>query len=237
MMDASPDPVRLPFRDRADAGRQLAPHLRRFAGRQPVVVLGLPRGGVPVAHEVAVHLGAALDVLVVRKLGVPGHEEFAMGAIASGGVRVLQHDVIAGLGIPASVVEQVTATEARELARREAAFRGGRPPIGVEHAVVILVDDGAATGATMLAAVRALRERRPARLVAAAPVMSPAARVALAAAADACVTLATPEPFRGVGHWYRDFDQTSDAEVVALLAQAAARERPPRGDAGHAVTR
>jgi putative phosphoribosyl transferase len=205
------------FHDREDAGRRLARQLVHLAGRTNLIVLGLPRGGVPVAYQVAQALGAGLDVLVVRKLGLPGHEELAIGAVASGGVRVVNDEVVTALRIPPEMLDRVAALEQRELERRERAFRGDRPFPDLRQATVVLVDDGVATGSTMLAAVRALRQRHPALLVVAAPVMSVQARAALAAEADACVTLATPEPFYGVGTWYRDFAQTSDAEVIALL--------------------
>ena len=208
------------FRDRTHAGRELAGLLRAYAGRPDVVVLALPRGGVPVGYEVARALGAPLDVFVVRKLGVPGREELAMGAIAGGNVRVLNLDVVRGLGIPREVIERVTADEARELERRERAYRGeGRPPPPAPRGrTVILVDDGLATGSTMRAAVMALRELEPARIIVAVPVGAPEACAALGALADECVCLSTPHRFRGVGLWYDDFSQTSDAEVRELLS-------------------
>lgn len=211
------------FSNRAEAGRQLAGRLRHLAGRPNLRVLGLPRGGVPVAFEVATALKAPLDVLVVRKIGVPGHEELAMGAIATGGVRVVNPEVLSAIGISHQEFDEVVASEQRELERREQAFRKGRPFPDLREAVVVLVDDGVATGSTMVAALRALRQHSPAVLVAAAPVMSESARGALAREADSCVTLSTPEPFYGVGQWYRDFAQTSDAEVVELLERARAR--------------
>jgi predicted phosphoribosyltransferase len=211
-----------PFRDRRDAGRQLAERLREWADRPDVLVLALPRGGVPVGYEVARRLGAPLDVFVVRKLGVPGHEELAMGALATGGVRVLNPDVIGGLGIPTEVIEAVTAREAEELARRERAYRGDRPPAEVAGRVVILVDDGLATGATMRAAATAVRERGPSRVVVAAPVGAPDACRALRAVADDTVCLLTPGWFSAVGAWYDDFSPTTDAEVRDLLERAAA---------------
>jgi putative phosphoribosyl transferase len=218
------------FADRVEAGRQLAVHLRHLAGRSDIIVLGLPRGGVPVAFEVARALGAALDVFVVRKLGVPGHEELAMGAVATGGVRVINRDVVGALGISAPALEQVTASEMAELSRREQVYRRGRPLPSFKDATVILIDDGVATGATMLAAIRALRALGPAVIIAAAPVMSDSAERALRAAADSCVSVAVPEPFDGVGAWYGDFSQTSDAEVLALLERAAPA-RPLPGSA------
>jgi predicted phosphoribosyltransferase len=208
------------FTDRRDAGRQLAARLRHLAGRPKLVVLGLPRGGVPVAAEVANALDAPMDVFVVRKIGVPGHEELAMGAVASGGVRVLNSATITALGIPRHMVDEVTSAEQREVARRDRTYRRERPFPVLRDATVLLVDDGVATGSTMLAGLQALREFRPANLIAAAPVMSHQARAALARIADECVTVATPEPFYGVGQWYGDFSQTTDEEVLALLEQA-----------------
>lgn len=209
------------FADRREAGRRLAEKLRRYAGREDVLVLALPRGGVPVGFEVARELGAALDVMIVRKLGVPGHEELAMGAVASGGVRVLSEEIIAGLRVPQSAIEEVAAREAAELARRERLYRGGRPAPEVQGKTVILVDDGIATGATMRAAARALRKLGPARLVVAAPTGAPDSVAALEQQADEVVCLDTPEPFVAVGVWYDRFPQLSDAEVRALLAEAA----------------
>jgi len=222
------------FSDRVDAGRQLARRLRYLAGRPNLMVLGLPRGGVPVAFEVAKELGAPLDVLVVRKIGVPGQEELAMGAIATGGVRVVNEEILSAIGISRESFDHAAAAEERELERREQAFRKGRPFPDLRHAIVVLVDDGVATGSTMVAGLRALRQHSPAVLVAAAPVMSESARAALARVADACVTLATPEPFYGVGQWYRDFTQTSDSDVLELLARASARS-PGGGPGGSEV--
>lgn len=209
------------FSDRRDAGRQLAARLRYLAGRPGLVILGLPRGGVPVAAEVANALNGQLDVFVVRKLGVPGQEELAMGAVASGAVRVLNAEIVDGLGIRPNVIDEVTARERRELERRERAYRGDRQLPELRHATVVLVDDGVATGATMLAAVRALRALGPATIVVAAPVMSTSAHAALSREADACIAVATPAPFYGVGQWFRDFAQTSDAEVLTLLDHSA----------------
>jgi len=185
------------------------------------VVLGLPRGGVPVAYEVAVALRAPLDVFVVRKLGVPGHEELAMGAIASGGVRVVNRSVIEELGIPRSVFDAVAADEQQELERRERLYREQRPPLEVRNKSVIVTDDGLATGSTMRAATAALRQREPTRIVVAAPVAAAATCAALRPEVDAVVTVIQPEPFHGVGAWYADFRQTTDDEVRALLSAAA----------------
>lgn len=210
------------FSDRHDAGRQLASRLHRFAGRANLIVLGLPRGGVPVAAEVAAALGAPLDVFIVRKLGVPGHEEFAMGAIASGGVRVLSQDALRVLNLSREVVDAIAATEQRELDRREREYRRGRSFPDLHGATVILVDDGVATGSTMLAAVHALRQHGPSAIIAAAPVMSESAHHMLARAADRCEAVAVPEPFQAVGEWYYEFAETTDDEVRTLLRRAAA---------------
>lgn len=212
------------FRDRTDAGRALAADLAAYAGRDDVLVLALPRGGVPVGHEVARALGAPLDVFIVRKLGVPGHEELAMGAIASGGVRVLNEGVVQSLGIPPSIIDQVAAREQAELERREREYRAGRPAPDVRGRTVILVDDGLATGATMRAAVQALRLRGPARVVVAVPVSAEESREEFRQRVDEIVCSRTPSPFYGVGMWYEDFSQTTDAEVHELLARAQ-RER------------
>jgi predicted phosphoribosyltransferase len=197
-------------------------------------VLALPRGGVPVAYEVAAALHAPLDVFLVRKLGVPGHEEYAMGAIASGGVRVLNEEVVQGLGIPRFRIEAAAAREEQELARRERAYRGDRPPPEVRGRTVILVDDGLATGASMRAAVMALRRLQPARIVVAVPTAAPETCEQMRGLADEVVCATTPEPFRAVGLWYEDFPQTSDEEVGALLAQA--RQTHKEGDSIHAGT-
>ncbi len=212
------------FRDRADAGRALARRLGAYAHRADVIVLALPRGGVPVAHEVARALGAPLDVLVVRKLGIPWNEEYAMGAIASGGERLLDEQVVRELGISAEAVDEVARREQRELERREGAYRGGRPAPDLHGRIAILVDDGLATGSTMRVAVRAARRQRPARVVVAAPVAAPEACALLRTEADEVVCDQMPEAFLGVGRWYRDFSQTGDEEVRALLAQ---RSRGP----------
>jgi putative phosphoribosyl transferase len=209
------------FRDRSDAGRRLAAQLTRYAGRPDVLVLALPRGGVPVAFEVAQALGAPLDVFLVRKLGMPGHEEFAIGAIASGGVRVVNEDTLRDYGISAQQVDAVAEAEQRELERRERQYRGPRPFPSVAGRTVILIDDGLATGSTMRAAVRALREEGPARIVVAVPTAPPETCADLRALVDDVVCLMTPEPFYAVGLWYEDFAQTTDDEVRELLERAA----------------
>ena len=209
------------FRDRVDAGRRLAKALLHLAGRQDVIVLALPRGGVPVGFEVARALGAPLDVFLVRKLGVPGHEELAMGAIASGGVRVINEAVVRASLISQDEIDRIAASEQRELDRREEAYRGGRPAPDLAGRTVILVDDGMATGASMRAAVAAVRAHRPARIIAAVPTAPPDACAALEAEADEALCLTTPVPFFAVGAWYDDFRQTTDAEVRELLEQAA----------------
>jgi predicted phosphoribosyltransferase len=203
--------------DRRQAGKLLAQRLEQYRAGPDVIVLGLPRGGVPVAYEVAQALDAPLDVFIVRKLGFPGHEEYAMGAIASGGVRVMNADV-AGMHLPQSIVDAATAREHKELERRERLYRGDRPPLDLRNRTVILVDDGLATGSTMRAAVQAVRLQQPRRIVVAVPVAAAATCNDLRADADEVVCMLTPEPFRAVGLWYRDFDQTSDGEVHALLA-------------------
>ena len=213
------------FRDRRAAGRLLAAKLARYAERPDVVVLALPRGGVPVAYEVARALGAPLDVFVVRKLGLPGHEEVAMGAVATGGVRVLNEQITRALAIPEHVIDAITAREQEELARRERVYRGDRPPLDVRGRTVILVDDGLATGATMQAAVQALRQQQPARIVVAVPTAAPETCEALRAKVDDVVCAVTPDPFYAVGLWYDDFSQTTDDEVRELLARSAESPR------------
>jgi predicted phosphoribosyltransferase len=215
------------FHDRAEAGRILADRLAHLAGRDDTIVLALPRGGVPVAREIADALGAPLDVFVVRKLGVPGHEELAMGAIATGDVRVLNEDVVRMLRVPAATLDAVAAEEARELHRREHEYRGGRPPVDVRGRVAILVDDGLATGATMRAAIAALRLLGPARIVVAVPVAARSTCEEFRALVDEIVCAMTPENFQAVGLWYADFSQTTDDEVRALLA--APGSAPPSG--------
>jgi putative phosphoribosyl transferase len=209
------------FKDRRDAGKQLAQELSAYAGRSDVIVLALPRGGVPVAYEVACALNAPLDIFIVRKLGLPGHEELAIGAIASGGVRVLNEDIVRALNIPGSVIDSIARRELQELERRERTYRGNRPPPEVRGRTVILVDDGLATGASMRAAVAALRAQNPARIVVAVPTAAPETCEAFESEVDEIVCAMTPEPFYGVGRWYEDFSQTTDEEVRALLEEAA----------------
>jgi predicted phosphoribosyltransferase len=211
----------LPFRDRIDAGRQLSRKLDRFKDKPDVVVLALPRGGVPVAYEVAGYLDAPLDVFLVRKLGVPGHEELALGAIASGGTRVLNDDVVQMARIPDHAIDAIAAREQRELERRESAYREGRPPAPVHGRTAILVDDGLATGATMLAAARAVRNLGPKRVIIAVPVAARDTCDFLQREVDEIVCSETPEPFRAVGLWYEDFSQTTDDEVCDLLTRSA----------------
>jgi putative phosphoribosyl transferase len=232
--------MQLPYKNRAEAARELAKLLTPYAGRADVLVLGLPRGGVPVAYEVAQRLTAALDLMLVRKLGLPGHEELAMGAIATGGIRVLNADVVEGLGVPAAVIERVTAAELQELQRREHAYRGTRPIPNLAGRWVILVDDGLATGATMRAAIAAVRQQQPARLVVAVPVAPPATIAALRKEVDDVVCPAMPEPMFGISQWYEDFAQVTDEEVRALLQRAwqnqpggAAPADEPPGRAPH----
>jgi predicted phosphoribosyltransferase len=209
------------FQDRTDAGRRLAARLARYANRPDVIVLALPRGGVPVAHEVARALHVPLDVFLVRKLGVPGQEELALGAIASGGVRVVNEAVTEALGASEELIDAIAVREQRELERRERSYRGDRPLPDVRGHVVILIDDGLATGTTMRAAVAALRRLSPSRIVVAAPVGCRDACRELQQEADEVVCLAVPEPFYAIGPWYADFRQTSDDEVRDLLATAA----------------
>ncbi|HEX6385274.1 MAG TPA: phosphoribosyltransferase [Anaerolineae bacterium] len=208
------------FRDRRDAGQKLAQELREYANRSDVLVLALPRGGVPVAFEVAKALNAPLDIFLVRKLGVPGHEELAMGAIASGGVRVLNDTVVDALNIPDRLIDAVAEKERQELERRERAYRGDRPKPEVQGKTVILVDDGLATGASMRAAVEGLRTRDPASIVIAVPTAAPETCEAFEDTVEDVVCAETPQPFFGVGFWYEDFSQTTDEEVRTLLSRA-----------------
>ena len=228
-----------PFRDRREAGRALAKELTAagYAERTDLLVLALPRGGVPVAYEVARALNAPLDVFLVRKLGAPGRPELAMGAIASGGVRVLVDEVVYGLNIPPEVIERVAEAEQRELERREREYRDGRPAPDVSGKTVILIDDGLATGATMRAAAQALRALGPARIVVAVPVAAEETCYEFTALADEVVCARTPDPFIAVGYWYDDFSQTTDEEVRDLLARATGgRDRPGEGRASPTPT-
>jgi len=213
------------YRDRTEAGQYLASQLGGYANRSDVLVMALPRGGVPVAFEVARVLRAPLDIFLVRKLGVPGHEELAMGAIATGGVRVLNEDTVRYLSIPGEVIDAVAADEQRELERRERLYRGEHPAPDVRGKTVILVDDGLATGSTMRAAANALRQQKPARIVVGVPVSAPATCDEFRDEVDEIVCAITPEPFQAVGLWYKDFSQTTDEEVRELLARAAAHEQ------------
>lgn len=208
------------YRDRIAAGKYLATKLASYADRHDVMVLALPRGGVPVAYEVANALRAPLDVFLVRKLGVPGHEELAMGAVSTGGVRVLNDDVVNYLEIPDRVIEAMTEKELRELERREHAYRGDRPQPDVGGKTVVLVDDGLATGSTMRAAVAALRQQQPSRIVVAVPVSAPETCDEYRIGVDEIICAKTPEPFLAVGQWYEDFSQTTDDEVRQFLANA-----------------
>jgi putative phosphoribosyl transferase len=213
------------FPNRLEAGRQLAQKLEKYAGRDDVIVLGLPRGGVPVANEVAKHLGAPLDVFIVRKLGVPGFEELAAGAIASGGVRVLNEDVMRAIPHADQAIETVTARETAELQRREQLYREDRAPQELRDRIAILVDDGLATGATMRAAVKALRQREVAKIVVAVPVGPPDTCHEIEEQADETICLSTPEFFQAVGQYYDDFSQTTDEDVRELLGRAVQEQK------------
>ena len=209
------------FQDRTDAGQELAKMLTAYKDRPDVMVLALPRGGVPVAFEVAQALNAPLDVFLVRKLGVPGHEELAMGAIASGGVRVLNEDVVQTLGIPDEMIDAITARERQELERRERLYRDDRPALDAQGRIVILIDDGLATGSTMRAAAAAMRRHRPSRVVVAVPVGAAYTCDELSNEVDEVICAETPEPFYAISLWYRDFTQTTDEGVREFLARAA----------------
>ena len=219
-----------PLHNRAEAGRKLGIKLLRYANRGDVVVLGLPRGGVPVAYEVSRALAAPLDVFIVRKLGAPGYHELAMGAIASGGARVINEDVVASLGIPHFAIERTVVREEEEIERRERLYRGKRPPADVRGKIVIVADDGMATGASMMVALKALGSLRPARLVVAVGVSSPSACFAVGELADECVCVLEPDDLGAISPWYEEFDPTGDEEVCALLAKADER---PRGRTRH----
>ncbi len=216
------------FKDRQEAGARLARRLHAYLGREDVLVLALPRGGVPVAFVLAEQLGLPLDILLVRKLGMPGHEEYAMGAIASGGWSVLHREVLGSMGITMAAVEQVMRRESAELARRERVYRGDRPAPDFQGRTVILVDDGLATGASMQVALQAVRAGKPARVVVAVPVAPPETCRRLRQQADDIVCLLAPESFQAVGQWYEQFAQTSDDEVIALLARAESADEARR---------
>jgi putative phosphoribosyl transferase len=218
------------FTNRTEAGQELARRLRKYANRKDVIVLGVPRGGVPVAFEVATALGAPLDVFVLRKLGVPGHEELAFGAIGSGGVRVVDPDIVEGLGISDLDIKLVTRAEKQELERRERAYRGKRTPLEVSGMITILVDDGIATGSSMRAAIRALRQMKPARIVIATPVAPASTCNRLRLDVDELVCVEMPEPFYGIGQFYADFSQVSDEEVNELLDRASHKLGAPVHD-------
>ncbi len=212
--------VSVRFRDRGEAGRRLAAALERYAGRSKLLVLALPRGGVPVGYQVARALNAPLDVMLVRKLGVPGHEELAMGAIAPGGIRILSDEVIAAFAVTERDIAAIAAREQEELDRREEAYRDGRPHPIIRDRTVVLVDDGLATGSTMRAAAVAIRVQEPAHLVVAVPVAPAETCAALKREADEVICLISPEPFFAVGNWYEDFAQVDDDEVHQLLERA-----------------
>lgn len=205
------------FLDRHQAGRELAQKLAKFVGRPDIIVLALPRGGVPVAYEIALALKAPMDIFLVRKLGLPGSEELAIGAIASGGIQILNEDIVQALGIDATTIRSVLERELQELRRREGIYRGSRPAPDVKNHTVIVVDDGLATGASMRAAVMGLRTQSPARIVVAVPAAASQAIELLRSEVDEVVSVISPDPFEGVGKWYDDFSQTTDEEVRLLL--------------------
>jgi len=209
------------FTDRRDAGRKLAKKLGAYANRSDVLVLALPRGGVPVAYEVALALHAPLDIFIVRKLGLPGHEELAMGAIATGGALVINQDVVRTFNVPQGLIEAVAKKELKELERRERVFRGDRPMREIRGKTVILIDDGLATGASMHAAILGIRSKQPARIVAAVPTAALETCEAFKQKVDEMICATTPEPFYGVSRWYEEFSQTSDEEVQSLLEEAS----------------
>ncbi len=208
------------FNDRTDAGKRLSERLSEYANREDVLILALPRGGVPVAFEVAKELNLKMDIFIVRKLGVPGNEELAMGAIASGNIRVLNEDVIRSFRIPQKAIDEATANELGELERRERIYRKNRPVPKISGSTVILIDDGLATGATMRAAVAAVKTKNPAKVIIAVPVAAPDTCSDFGSEVDEVMCVATPEPFYGVGAWYEDFSQTTDKEVCDLLDKA-----------------
>lgn len=217
------------FLDRREAGRELAARLVDYRGRDDAIVLALPRGGVPVAFEVAAALRLPMDVLVVRKLGVPGHDEFGFGSIASGGIRYVNDSVVRSIGLSQFIIDNVVEKEERELARRERLYRGDRPAPDLRNKVVIIVDDGLATGSTMRAAVRAVHTQSPAKIIAAAPVCAAETQESIGREVDTwCICAVTPEPFYAVGMWYRDFSQTTDEEVRSLLDRSRAALSPAK---------
>jgi putative phosphoribosyl transferase len=224
--------MRTRLRDRREAGRELASRLKPYARQKDVLVLGIPRGGVPVAFEVARALFAPLDVFIVRKLGAPGYHELAMGAIASGGAQVINQDVVASLGIPQFAIERTIAAETREIERRERVYRGDRPPLDVKGKTVILVDDGMATGSSMLVALKALRSLEPKRLVVACGVASPSACALVGQIADECVCVLEPSDLGAISPWYEDFAQTEDGEVCALLQRGSGSGKARVAEAG-----
>jgi putative phosphoribosyl transferase len=224
------------FRDRREAGRELARRLQKYAGRQDLLVLGIPRGGVPVAFEVASALKAPLDIFVSRKLGVPGQEELAFGAVASGGTRILDNQIVNAVGLSELDIEHIAARENQELQRREQVFRDGRPPLDVEGKIVVLVDDGIATGASTRVAIAALRQMRPAEIVVAAPVVPLWTYERLRREADDVIGVHTPKSFFAIGEFYDDFSQATDEEVMELLRQASSKDRKdPRAAPPHKV--
>ncbi len=216
----------LKFHDRAEAGQCLAQRLKAYTNRQDVLVLALPRGGVPVAYPIAKALNVPLDLCLVRKLGVPGHKELAMGAIATGGIQVLNREVVSSFGISKWQIEAVAAQELEELERRDRTYRGQRSPPAIQQHVVILVDDGLATGSTMRAAIAALKQQHPQRIIVAIPVAPPDICQHLQAVVDQLICLKTPDPLYAIGSWYQDFSQTTDAEVCELLAEQNAQVTP-----------
>ncbi|PAV13414.1 phosphoribosyl transferase [Methanosarcina spelaei] len=210
------------FKDRVDAGKKLAKELSKYANRSDVLILALPRGGVPVAFEVAKELNVRMDVFIVRKLGVPGNEELAMGAISSDNIRVLNEDVVRSFQIPERIINMVSENELKELERRERAYRGDRPKPEISGSTVILIDDGLATGATMRAAAAAIKTKNPAKIVVAVPTGARDTCELFVREVDEVICVATPEPFYGVGAWYGNFSQTTDEEVCELLDKARA---------------
>ena len=225
------------FRNRQDAGRRLASHLQKYANRDDVIVLGVPRGGVPVAFQVATALNLPLDIFVLRKLGVPGHEELAFGAIGSGGLRVLNRSVVEHLGLSDLDIASVTHTEREELERRESLYRGNRAPLDLQGKTVIVVDDGIATGSSLMAAIHALRQMKPVAIVVATPVAPPRTCHRLLQEVDELVCVEIPEPFYGVGQFYHDFSQISDEEVNELLDRASKQVREPQYEGTEAELR